>query len=1331
MPPSSPNSATEEPGTTPGSTVARGARWRSLAGLGVQIAGWLSFALIVCALVLENLPGLERVAEELIQRRIGSEIANELTVGEIDVLWLERSIALDELSLGPTGDEVRAKDVVARIGWSVDRGFHVDRIAVGSGSVHITKELAKIEFGESGSDARSSIDSFDALRSSPEVVVRDVAISVDTEGDSAGPEVGLAVGTIDLSMSRGTSGHAEIVGRLQPAVGVVSEPTGVIWLNGVLGPDRAVEIDGVARSLALNFESLPDDSALASLDRFDPIARVDLACRARFEVGRSILPTVFATLSVSKGSLVLPWLEASESRRVNDVAIAMEVDFDPAQSSDPFDPSVWSARGTMSATWEDLRGTSAFRYGDSAPDDMVFDGWVHLPDAPLGETLVELLNEEKSVMEIEAMLAPEGTSEVAIGLRLPRTKPALSREAQDLGHDPAETIARAPVLERFLSIRPRSNAALSYHGTVNKLTGERDIGFPLPVHRVAGDVTWSIRSQGEYPGQLAFYDATAYHGSGPLSVQGSLHFQPRWRIPIEAERKVAPAPFHLAIETEGLPIDGEFESGMRGLYGVPGIREILPTWNPSGGDIDFALQLWRRADQRELSLAIDASLDGVGARWVELGVPIEDARGTFQVLTDGEGPDDGSGYFTIDLEADSTVARGPVKARGKVVHQGKQRSLSWIEVEAKRVNTRSRDLHEELGRKDPGTLRTLEESGVAGFVDLLVSAVHGVPFLDSESMREDGPLEHALTGGLRVSLDLKPASEALTLQPSAFSLFTRDVVGALRVQMRFPPIDPLVRAEQSRRGLAPARVEPVTAMAGRIQGTWQQQGPSVPVVASVATMPDRALRVRAYGAGLDIANDALIGELIAASRAANADEAGASDPIDTDRVQVAGRVDFGASFEIVDNELEPVRESELGVEARLDRLAIGGNQILRDVSAHLTRVEETGEWIGERIDATLGRTPVELHDIAWIPGEEGSVFRTRISARGLPIDEEHLGFFLDPATKQVVLDDLSARGVFDLEDALLTLERGRNGSMAVRLLGTIALRDAFVDLGAPVELGLVESVEVDLAHTGGGLRARADVDGAFGKIAGRRLENARMALTYVEPRLVIEGLDGRFEGGRLRAIGSKTSPAANLFSIDLAEPFPFRLSAAMDDVDIGEFLRGVFDSDFANRGIMDMDLQLSGDFEHLTELTGGGTIRVEDSALWSIPVFQALSTRLGIDSTVLFRTMLCDYTIEDGALILERMRVDSDLLSLVGKGSIDFEGAVTSDLEVRYGLVDRLGPFTRLLYRVQNSLLRVSVRGTMERPTVMLRGLISQLFQPDEERDRLPLPGFSKRPKRF
>ena len=110
--------------------------------------------------------------------------------------------------------------------------------------------------------------------------------------------------------------------------------------------------------------------------------------------------------------------------------------------------------------------------------------------------------------------------------------------------------------------------------------------------------------------------------------------------------------------------------------------------------------------------------------------------------------------------------------------------------------------------------------------------------------------------------------------------------------------------------------------------------------------------------------------------------------------------------------------------------------------------------------------------------------------------------------------------------------------MAVHLNGRLAIEDAFVDLGVPIELTSVEAIDLDLTHEGRGLRAARAARGS--SIAGRSLTDASFGLTYVEPRLVIESLEGRFEGGVLRAIGGRSSKGANLFSIDLAEPFPLR-----------------------------------------------------------------------------------------------------------------------------------------------------------------------------------------------
>jgi len=94
--------------------------------------------------------------------------------------------------------------------------------------------------------------------------------------------------------------------------------------------------------------------------------------------------------------------------------------------------------------------------------------------------------------------------------------------------------------------------------------------------------------------------------------------------------------------------------------------------------------------------------------------------------------------------------------------------------------------------------------------------------------------------------------------------------------------------------------------------------------------------------------------------------------------------------------------------------------------------------------------------------------------------------------------------------------------------------------------------------------------------------------------------------------------------------------------------------------------------------------------------------------------------------------VTSPLLRLEGSGRLGLDGRLRHDFEVRYSVVDRMGPFTRLLYWIQNNLLRVAVRGDIARPVVILRGTFLDLFRERDSLERhLPLPAFAPLPARF
>jgi hypothetical protein len=264
------------------------------------------------------------------------------------------------------------------------------------------------------------------------------------------------------------------------------------------------------------------------------------------------------------------------------------------------------------------------------------------------------------------------------------------------------------------------------------------------------------------------------------------------------------------------------------------------------------------------------------------------------------------------------------------------------------------------------------------------------------------------------------------------------------------------------------------------------------------------------------------------------------------------------------------------------------------------------------------------------------------------------------------------------------------------------------------------------------LRVSARVEDLYGDIAGRVLGPASFRLSYIEPLLSIDDLDASLEGGRLLPIGGAQHVSGSSFAITLAPPYDFQLGISLLDVDVGGLLRGLFDSEFATKGRVNAELRLAGNTEQLLGLEGSGSLRVRDSKLWSIPVFRALFSQLGLDSTVVFENVRARLRIADGRIVLTQMAVESPILQLVGsRGSLDFDGALKFDLELRYALIDRLGPFTRLFYSIQNQLMSVEIRGDMARPFVKLKNPVTSLFGGSQRARALPLPGLSPLPPRF
>lgn len=1243
----------------------------------VLAAGWATFAVGGLALAVEESGLLERWIERELAARLGPA-AGHPSIRDAHVSWSGRTVRLEGLAFGDIERELAVERLELLVGWSPARGLFLERAVADGGRLRLSRALITGWKGlVDGAGERG-------LRPGgpfPTIAVLDLAIAIET------PDWGnLPLGRLDACFQPGDDGRPHLTGRLVPALEGDGGP-GAIYLSGSLGDEGMLEVRGAARDLPLSTSFLPDEAPLDALRALEPRARCDLEARGRFVLGEDVLPRMHATLALSDGRAHLPWVEDPGARSLDDVRVRIAASFDAGEVPSLWQRDAWSIEADARAVWSGAEGTAVpielrARVGRAAGGDDTADVWARVPRLALDESVLDVAGRPGWLVELWESLSPGGSAEVLAAARLPRDWTPGER-----------ALDRTP---RAIVVRPGGLASAAYVGGANENAGgARNLGFPLPLSGVRGTIGYTYRPERAAPEELGLYELTAEHGGGQVLVRGAGFFVPGHLRPADWTRDRSPNRFHLLVESANVPVDAELERAFDGLRGIPGCERIWSDYGPSGGHLDVRLELWKVPERPLLASDVTVDVHGVDFEWDGFPLPVESVRGRLRVIGEGR-REVGRTVITLDASGTAEAARGPVRVAGRAeLGPGPARAAYW-DVDVEEANLRSFHLRDVLARRQPAALAALDRADAAGWVDAHVTFAQ----VDREATSW---------------LEVHTAGQGVRAQPRIFPMDTRDVLGRLIAVTEHDP----------ERGDGPAR-PPRSEVRFGFSGRWGGSS-AVPVWAGASYPADRPGTITALGAGLDVDNPAVLGALETALSAARDEPV----QIDVEKIDVAGHLDFAAEFTLPEEEGGELVDSRIVLQARLEHLGIGGVSLLKTLRGRLAYSKHEEEWVGERLSGVLGRTPVVLTDVRFRQDDVSSRLDARLTAEGLPADREHLRYFLDDRTLRTLLEDFEYRGWFDVDGAALSLEATPAGETSLRFRGDVSVRDMFVRLGVPVSIRSAEDVDLELYYEGNRVRSRAQVRELYGQVAGRRLDAASMQLTYIEPRLSIEKLRGSFEGGVLRSTGHRASRTASFFSIDFEEPFPFALSAEMDDVDVGQLLRGVFNSDFANTGRLAASMRMSGDFGHLTGIRGGGSFRLTDSALWAIPAFQALFARLGLDTTAIFSSVESRYRIADGVVEMTNLRVDSDLLSLVGEGSIDFDGSLAHDLEVRYSLVDRLGPLTRLVYHIQNSLLRISIRGDMSRPDVFVKGLFSGFFGPSEEVQRLPLPPFAELPGRF
>jgi hypothetical protein len=418
-------------------------------------------------------------------------------------------------------------------------------------------------------------------------------------------------------------------------------------------------------------------------------------------------------------------------------------------------------------------------------------------------------------------------------------------------------------------------------------------------------------------------------------------------------------------------------------------------------------------------------------------------------------------------------------------------------------------------------------------------------------------------------------------------------------------------------------------------------------------------------------------------------------------------------------------------------------------------LEQSGNILrSAKLDGAIAGHPIELRNVVVFaldrmedvpeadPAFRRSTFDDDPNAFGiqaqfyttnLPLDAEHLSAVLEPETLEQLSESGTWGGMLDVDGAHILLTSMTDETRDQLIVhGPLHLHDVSLRFGFPIELSSAEIDLRDFVFEAGRARGWGPIENLSARIADRELSEASMILGYVDGRLTIDNLSGNFEGGRLESLGEDGTGSRKALGVDLAEPYRFDVAVRMDKVHVDRLLKGVFSSSIADAGLLDASLQLSGAPGDVLGLTGRGHLRLTEGRLWSIPTMRELFSQLGFPNTAVFDRMRARFELRDGVIDTSYVQVKSALLNLVGTGTLDFDGALAYELEVRYSLLDKLGVFNRVLYWLNNSLWRVAIHGSFARPFVSIRKPFLEIFQREKELPRsIPLPEFAPLAPRF
>ncbi len=1246
--------------------------------VGGAAACLLSFGAL---LVLEESGLLVRLVRQRLVRELGP-VGQRVTIEHAELVWFEPGIELFGVALTPPGeaglDALELEYLHLTLSPRLDelRAVRIrgGRVLLGPRLFDDWNRIAAAHTEHAGPEQGASL---------PHGSATGIAVALELL-DGARFELG----TLDLCARPGRSGGVELAGRMAPSLGGVLQSVDPIRINGALSP-QAASLWASARDLALESRALPAGALARPLPLAEGSARLTLDAAFELLFAEAARPRGRVRASLAQGRVRLK----EDEPPIEDLAFEIEAELTPPPGSDPWRRESWDGCAALHARTGSMPLWAWAEFGRDVPEEGWMRAWGRARSVPLDPETLSTLGLEPHFAFAREMLAPSGRVDLAGALLLGSQGAKWTRDIA-------------------LHARSKGEVGLTFLG----LPGDPASGLLLPLSNVSGQLVLGERSAGERPWTLTALDLSADHGSG--QANGWMQLTAPRRAPVA----FAQPELDLVLSTPSLNVDAALT---RVLAENHYLKWIGPAFSPENGTLAVDWRLRTGAELGGTCAAGTVQIKGVSLRWEDVPVQMDGVDGELALLwgralsVARDQPLLTHRTLGVEYRLDN---RGSPRKGAQAGVQGWMREealppvfdpaavpVDWpqeIRIEIDELGLRGRDF-DVLAGSFPDLEREVSEYGAVGRMHVRFRGA-----------------QPALTLPFRSEIEATPLD--VRVRPQFFQRQTKDVRGRV-----------LIQTEEV------GDAEPVNAAQLLLAGSW----PGGVELFANGTIPATGdARVHIAGAGIDPTNTSFKGALITTLAA----DPGASGGIDLSSWTLAGPVDLELETTFDPASPEPAR-NRYRIQLR-DNDFTADELVLRDLHGTLEQDDEI--LVSPRVEATLGGHALELHNLVsfplaflarvkqadpWLAREgfwkdpTGRALQCDLHTRDLPLDADHLVGVLDADALASLRENPSWRGLIDILGArvVVTSELDDQGKTAMR--GVMRLHDLELELGLPIQIDTARVTLEEMVQESERVRGWARIDGLEAHIAERELSAASMIAGYVNGRLTIDNLSGGFEGGRLESLGGALGGTSKALGIDFSEPHRFDVAIALEDVNISGLMRGVFQSSIADEGVLDASVQLSGIPGEILGLSGRGSLSLDEGALWSVPVVRALFGQLGFEKGGLFDRLRARYELRDGRVQVSHLEIQSSLLDLVGEGWQDLDGRLAYDMEVRYDLLDKLGPFGRVLYWLNNNLVRVAVRGDFDRPEIKIRNSILEWITgfDDAPPRRLPLPRFSPLGPRF